>query len=67
MNNVDETEVKRMTTTGIRTLKAKNNRIATRLSDDEYAFIIDYAKKNGISASSAIRQAIMALMQAQRK
>lgn len=56
-----------MTTTGIRTLKAKNNRIATRLSDDEYAFIIDYAKKNGISASSAIRQAIMALMQAQRK
>lgn len=56
-----------MTTTGIRTLKAKNNRIATRLSDDEYVFIIDYAKKNGISASSAIRQAIMALMQAQRK
>lgn len=52
-----------MTSTGIRTLKAKNNRVATRLSDDEYNFLIEYAMKKGISASSAMRHAIKALMQ----
>lgn len=51
-----------MTTTGIRTLKAKTNRIAARLSDDEYKFLIEYATQKGISASNAIRHAIKELM-----
>lgn len=42
----------------VKTIVAKTNRIAFRLSDEDYSFLVEYAKKKGISISNAARVAI---------
>lgn len=50
----------------VKTIIAKANRIALRLPNEDYNFLVSYAKENGISVSNAVRIAIQNMKSSQK-